>query len=157
MNEVKFHKLNLPEYKFKIKETGRSLAIYDEFRNKYVSLTPEEWVRQNFIQFLVSELGFPKSRIALEMALSKGNSSRRCDAVVFGSQLEPIVIIECKKPEVNISQKVFNQIGNYNISLKVNYLIVTNGLKHYCCKIGFENNEFTFLKEIPDYRSLLLL
>ena len=152
---LNLHKLNLPDYNHKIKQIDGILSIFDEYRNKFVALTPEEWVRQNFTHYLVQELNYPKGRIRLEMPLSKGNKSKRCDIVVFDSLLQPIVIIECKAPQVKITQKVFNQIGLYNISLKVNYLFVTNGLNHYSCKIDFQTNKFTFLDAIPNYNSLL--
>jgi len=147
-------KLKLPEYKFRIKQDKNSYLIYDEFRSKYVALTPEEWVRQNFVHYLVNELSFPGSRISIEMFLKDGTNIRRCDAVVFDRKLNPQVIVECKKPEIKISQKTFNQIGRYNISLKVKYLIVTNGLSHYFCELDDNKGTYTFFENIPDYNLL---
>jgi hypothetical protein len=147
--------LNLPFYEFKIKEEDRRFFIYDEIRKNYFLLTPEEWVRQNFIKFLINELGYPKLRIAVEMTLGIGSDKKRCDAVVFDKQLKPQVIVECKKPDIKISQKTFDQIGRYNIYLKVKYLIVTNGLDHYFCEIDFKRASFSFKKEMPEYKSLL--
>ena len=153
--KIDLPKLNLPEYEHKIAEKKGIISIYDEFRHKYVALTPEEWVRQNFIKYLVNDLGYPKGRINLEMSLTNGKKSKRCDALVFDTMLNAILIVECKATHVKIDQKVFNQIGMYNISLKVENLIVTNGLVHYYCKIDFNDNKFTFFDQIPQYNSLL--
>lgn len=149
-----FQKLNLPEYEFRIKQEKSNYLIYDELRSKYVALTPEEWVRQNFVQYLVKELSYPRARISIEMFLNDGTNNRRCDAVVFDNKLKPQVIIECKKPDVKISQKTFNQIGRYNISLKVKYLIVTNGLTHYFCEVDHNNQSYSFYENMPDYSLL---
>jgi hypothetical protein len=147
-------KLNLPEYNLRIKQDKSNYLIYDEFRKKYVVLTPEEWVRQNFIHYLVNELSYPKSRISIEFPLNDGEKNRRCDAVIFDKTLKPQAIIECKKPDVKISQSTFNQIGRYNILLKVKYLIITNGFEHYFCKIDHKDQTFKFYESIPDYSLL---
>jgi hypothetical protein len=147
-------KLNLPEYDLRIKQDNSNILIYDEFRSKYVVLTPEEWVRQNFIHYLVKELSYPKSRIAIEYFLNDGEKNRRCDAVIFDKTLKAQAIVECKKPDINISQSTFNQIGRYNILLKVKYLIISNGLAHYFCKINHKNQTFKFYESIPDYSLL---
>jgi len=149
-----FQKLNLPEYDLKIRQNKNSYVVYDEFRSKFVALTPEEWVRQNFLHYLVKDLAYPKSRISIEMSLHDGEKNRRCDAVVFDKLLKPQVIVECKKPEVPISQSTFNQIGRYNIMLKVKYLIITNGITHYFCEINHKEQNFIFFDNIPMYSSL---
>lgn len=146
--------LNLPEYGFNLRNNKGKKEIFDALRKKYIALTPEEWVRQNFIQFLILEKLFPAGLIAIEKALVVNTMSRRTDAVVHDKNGFPLVIIECKAPEVKISQKTFDQIARYNMTLKVKYLIVTNGLVHYACSIDFENQSYSFLKEIPMYDNL---
>ncbi|MDX9695595.1 MAG: type I restriction enzyme HsdR N-terminal domain-containing protein [Bacteroidales bacterium] len=143
--------LNLPTYSFNLKLIEQRKYIFDFIRKKYVILTPEEWVRQNFLKYLVEEKKYPASLIFVEMEFKLNNLSKRCDAVIFNRKGEPIVIVECKASSVKIDKLVFEQIARYNMQLKVDYLIVTNGLKHFCCKIDFENQSYAFLKEIPDY------
>jgi len=145
--------LNLPHYEFKITE-GETGKIFDFIRKKYVTLTPEEWVRQNFLKYLVSEKKYPQSLILIEKNLQVHQTKKRCDAVVYNNSGQPLMILEFKKPEVAINQDVFDQIGRYNIPLKVKYLVVSNGLKHYCCAIDFEKNKFWFVDGIPDYNLL---
>lgn len=145
--------LNLPEFSPKIKKTDR-LYIWDNLRRKYVALTPEEWVRQHFINYLITEKDYPPSLIANETQINLNGLKKRCDSVVYNSAISPLVIMEYKAPEVKITQEVFNQIIRYNIVLKVKYLIVSNGIEHYCCKMNYENMTFDYLSEIPNYHSL---
>lgn len=145
--------LNLPTYSFKIKSEGSRKLIFDPFRKKYVVLTPEEWVRQNFAQFLVHERSVPEGRIAVEKSLLHNNMKRRCDLLVYGDT-EAKLMVECKAPDVKISQKVFDQVAVYNLEFKVEYLVVSNGIDHYCCRINFEEEKIEFLKDIPDYKIL---
>jgi predicted type IV restriction endonuclease len=146
--------LNLPAYIFRIKEKGGKKFIFDAFRRKWVALSPEEWVRQNFIRYLTEEKHYPDALVSVERSLRLNQQNFRADAVVFSKTGEPLVIIECKAPEVKISQHAFDQIVRYNFELKVKYLIVTNGLNHYCCIIDKERLTYTFLPDIPDYRDL---
>ena len=125
--------------------------ILDIIRRQYVALTPEEWVRQHFVHFLIHHKGYPQSLMANEVQLKLNGMSRRCDTVVYDRTLKPRVIVEYKAPTVNITQKVFDQICRYNMVLQVDYLIVSNGLAHYCCKVDNENQTYTFLQEIPVY------
>ncbi len=148
-------KLNLPEYDFRIRKSEQKLEIFDAFRKKFVSLTPEEWVRQSFLMYLVNEKDYPASLIAVEAGLKLYNRIKRTDIVVYSNFAKPVLIVECKAPEVTINQKVFDQIARYNMVLKVKYLIVTNGLNHYCCYLDYENNSIKYLEEIPDYKYLL--
>ena len=148
------HKLNLPKYDFKIKEIESKKYIFDLNRKKYVPLTPEEWVRQNFIQYLVQEKKYPQSLIGVEYCLKVNKMDRRGDIVVYNKLGKPYLIVECKAPQVVIKQAVFDQIANYNIPLKVKYLIVTNGMTHYCCEIDFENRKYSFLEEVPEFKKL---
>jgi type I site-specific restriction-modification system R (restriction) subunit len=147
--------LNLPHYKFKIKKEEEKQLIFDLLRKKYVKLTPEEWVRQNFIQFLLTEKSYPAALIAIEKELKINGMKKRCDAVVYNIDAEPIMIIEFKAPEVNINQKVFDQVAVYNTKLKVEYLIVSNGLQHHACRINLEDAKYEFFMDVPTYSELM--
>jgi hypothetical protein len=149
-------KLNLPEYVFKTRPLADGgQEIFDPVRKKYLKLTPEEWVRQNFIQYLVNEKAYPQSLVLIEKGLTVNRMKKRFDAVVYSKQGHPLVLIEFKSPKVNIHQKVFEQIAAYNLQLKVKYLVVSNGLKHYSCKVNHENNDINFLTEIPNFNELI--
>lgn len=143
-------KLNLPPYHIKIKEEEGKQYIFDSIRKKYLVLTPEEWVRQNFIQFLIQEKKYPEGLVVIEKGLKLNELQKRADALVY-KDANPLVLIEFKAPSVKITQEVFEQIGRYNSIFKVPYLIVSNGLEHYCAKINFIENSFEFLGDIPDY------
>lgn len=149
-------KLNLPEYEFKLREQNGQNQIFDVFRKKYVALTPEEWVRQNFLIYLVKEKNYPQSLISVEAGLKLYKRSKRTDIVVYDKQGSPVLIVECKAPEIKINQNAFDQIVRYNIAIKVKYLIVTNGLEHFCCTLDYENNSYLFLQEIPEYKNILI-
>lgn len=129
--------------------------ILDVIRRQYVALTPEEWVRQHFVHFLIEHKGYPQSLMANEVQLKLNGMSRRCDTVVYDRALRPRVIIEYKAPSVSITQRVFEQICRYNIVLQVDYLIVSNGLAHYCCKVDYANRSYTFVEDIPEYSNIL--
>jgi len=146
--------LNLPPYKIKLKEEQGEKFIFDAVRKKYLKLQPEEWVRQNFIQYLVQDKKYPISLIEVEKGLKYNELQKRADVVLNSSLGKPIVLVECKAPSVKISQDTFEQVAVYNTVFKVPYLIVTNGMEHYCAKINFEENSFEFLEEIPDYKEL---
>lgn len=146
--------LNLPPYEKKITTKDDKPFILDVIRRQYVALTPEEWVRQNFVHFLIEYKGYPQSLMANEVQLKLNGMSRRCDTVVYDRTLRPRVIVEYKAPSVSITQKVFEQICRYNMVLQVDYLIVSNGLAHYCCRIDYPTRSYTFLQEIPEYQSL---
>jgi len=146
--------LNLPTYSLKIKSVNNREYVYDQFRKKYVRLTPEEWVRQNFVQFLVQEKNIPQSMIGIEKEHTLYKMKRRSDILIFGNQGLPAMVVECKAPTIKISQKSFDQVARYNMILKVKYLVVTNGLQHFCCLIDFGKATYSFLEEIPDYSIL---
>jgi len=146
-------KLNLPQYPIRIKEEGGVKYIFDAIRKKYLKLLPEEWVRQNFIQFLIHEKNYPTGLIEIEKGLRLNELQKRVDVLIYKGA-NPILLIECKAPKVKINQEVFEQIARYNKALKVPYLAVTNGLEHYCAKIDFKENSFEFLEEIPNYSEL---
>lgn len=147
-------KLNLPTYSFNIKLIEQRKYIFDFIRKKFVILTQEEWVRQNFLKYLVEEKNFPASLIAVEKELKLNSLSKRTDAVVYDRKGNPFLIVECKATSVKIDQKVFDQIARYNMKLEVDFLVVTNGLEHYCCKLDYENQKYSFLKEIPLYAQI---
>lgn len=144
-------KLNLPTSNFRLKSSENKTLIFDNLRKKYLVLTPEEWVRQHFVQFLINNKKYPVSLIALEKQLTINNRKKRTDILVFNKLGTPDIIVECKAPSIKITQDTFDQIARYNLKLKANFLIVTNGLQHFYCKMDFENETYIFLKEIPDY------
>lgn len=146
--------LNLPTYPFTFKEESKKTKIFDAVRKKYLVLTPEEWVRQHVVRFLIEEKGFPASLIAIEMGLKLNGMQKRADVLVYSKSGKPLLMVECKAPEIKIDQKVFDQIGRYNITFKVPYLLVTNGMEHFCAQINFQKKDFSFLKEIPEYEKL---
>lgn len=147
--------LNLPQYETKIAENGDRRTIFDILRRCYVALTPEEWVRQHFVHFLTEHKGYPIALMANEVSLTLNNTKRRCDTVVYDKGLNARMIIEYKAPNVKIDKNVFTQIYRYNLVLRVDYLVVSNGMQHYCCKMDYENNTFRFLLQLPDYKTLV--
>ncbi len=146
--------LNLPPYSFRTSDKPGKKLIFDVFRRRWVTLNPEEWVRQNFVRYLAEEKHFPASLIAIERSLRINLRDFRTDVVLFSKSGSPLVVVECKAPEIKISQLVFDQIARYNLDLRVSYLIVTNGLMHYCCKFDQQQLTYTFLPEIPDYKEI---
>jgi hypothetical protein len=148
-------KLNLPAYDFKYRTEGEMTLVLDVYRKRFVKLTPEEEVRQRFARYLVEEKGFPASLIMTEYSLKLNKLSRRCDILVHKPAGHPVLLVECKAPEVSISQASFDQVARYNLAFKVSYLIVTNGLKHYCCKLDFKTEKISFLPSIPAYAELV--
>src|ERR1700761_8248340 len=131
--------LNLPPHAFKITDENGRLSLFDEIRKKKIILTPEEWVRQHFVQYLINQKRYPKSLIKLEGGHKLHGKAKRSDIVVFDSSGQKILLVECKASAVNIDQKVFDQVARYNIVHKIGLLAVTNGLQHYYCTIDFEN------------------
>ena len=146
--------LNLPPYPYKLSKKEGKNFIFDELRKKYVALTPEEWVRQHFIHFLIEQKGYPKGLLANEIQINLNGTKKRCDTVLYNRDLTARMIVEYKAHQVEITQAVFDQITRYNIILRVDYLIVTNGINHYCCRIDYEKNTYYFLPDIPTYAEL---
>lgn len=132
---------------------GRS-TIFDPFRKKYVVLTPEEWVRQNFARYLTDELAYPASRMMTEVSLKLNRMSKRSDIVVYGKTGEPVLLVECKAPEVKITGATFDQAARYNMVFRVSWLLITNGLQHYCCFVDFERQKVEFRESIPVFSML---
>ena len=144
--------LNFPSDTFRFKNSENKVAIIDEIRKKFVVLTPEEWVRQHVVQYLLVGKKYPKSLINVEKLVKVNGLNKRYDIVVFQPNGEIFLLIECKAPEVPISQQTFDQIARYNLVLKSKYLMVTNGLNHYFLQMDFENEKYVFLKELPEYK-----
>ena len=148
------YSLNLPSYPIKIKEKGEKQLIFDFLRRKYVALTPEDWVRQHFVHFLVEHKGYPQALLANEVELKVGEKKLRCDTLLYNRDLKPRMIIEYKAPTIQLQQKTFDQISAYNLLLKVDYLVISNGLQHYCCKMDYTQQRYSFLEQLPDYEKL---
>jgi len=146
--------LNLPKFTVKVTEKEGKRFIHDKVRNRYVALTPEEWVRQHFVNYLLTEKDYPQSLVANEIKITLNNTSKRCDTIVYNKYLNPLMVIEYKSPNIQISPSVFEQIVRYNMTLRVRYLIVSNGITHFCCKICYESQSYSFLSEIPFYAEL---
>ena len=146
--------LTLPPYQIRVKETHGRKQIFDILRRKYVALTPEEWVRQHFIHYLIEHKNYPASLLANEVPLQIGEKRMRADSVLYDNQLHPRIIIEYKAPNITLTQKVFDQITVYNLLLHVDYLIVSNGMTTYICKMDYEKQTYKFLETIPNYENI---
>lgn len=145
--------LNLPPYPFKLSEQDGVIYVFDELRKKRLVLTPEEWVRQHFIQFLILHKKYPKTLFKLEGGLKLNSLQKRTDILIFNKEGKADILVECKATTVKIDQKVFDQAARYNMIHQVNYLLVTNGLEHYCCKMDYEQQTYSFIEELPIYIS----
>ncbi len=146
--------INLPSYDVRWRERDGKREIFDFLRRRYVALTPEEWVRQHFVHFLVEHKGYPKGLLANELELRVGEKRLRCDTVLYSATLQPQMIVEYKAPDVAITQRVFDQITAYNILLHVDYLIVSNGCQHFCCRMDYARRSYEFMSDIPDYSTI---
>ena len=144
--------LNLPTYQFEIKSSENKQLIFDKIRKKHVVLTPEEWVRQNFVEYLLKEKKYPISLIAVEKQVTVNKLKKRFDILVFDKKGNHNIIVECKSPKIKITQDTFDQIARYNLALNAEYLIVTNGISHYYCKMDSENKKYVFLEDISSYK-----
>jgi predicted type IV restriction endonuclease len=145
--------LNLPLANLKIRKQANKNFVLDRLRKQYVRLTPEEYVRQHFISFLIEHKNYPEGLLANEVTIELGSVTKRCDTVLYNHFLKAQMIVEYKAPTVTINQKTFDQIAQYNMSLQVPWLIVSNGLQHYCCHIN-ETGTFSFVKDVPEYGCL---
>lgn len=148
------YQLNLPTYDLRLRRTGNRDMIFDVLRRKYVALTPEEWVRQHFVHYLIEHKGYPTALLANEIELRIGEKHLRADTLLYNKELRPHMLIEYKSPTIALTQKVFDQISAYNLLLHADYLIVSNGMQHICCRMDYEQNTYHFLEEIPDYSEL---
>lgn len=143
--------LNLPAFDYKLKKEAGRNYILDLIRRKYVVLTPEEWVRQHFVHFLIDEKNYPKSLFKVESGLKFNNLQKRSDILVHNRQGNPWMLIECKAPDIKLTQKAFNQIAVYNMSIGAEYLAVTNGMVHFVCRSAKHGHEAQFLEEWPAF------
>ncbi len=146
--------LNLPAFDAKIIVKNGKNVIFDSIRRRYVALTPEEWVRQHFVNFLIAHKGYPRELMANEVPITLNGTRKRCDTVLYKRDLSARMIIEYKAPDVEITQAVFNQIMRYNMVLRVEYLVISNGIQHFCCQMDYANNRYNFLQDIPDYHQI---
>lgn len=148
--------LNLPKANLNLErnQDGR-LTVFDRWRGRRVVLTPEEWVRQNFVSMLVECKGYISGRIANEISITLNGTARRCDTVIYDDAMRPVMIVEYKAPDIKITQSVFDQIARYAMVLRAPYLTVSNGLTHYCCRIDYDNETYGFLRDIPEYAQIV--
>jgi hypothetical protein len=146
--------LQLPPYPFKIIEQNGQLTLFDIIRKKNIIITPEEWVRQHFVQYLIRQKHYPKTLIKLEGGHKLNGMPKRSDIVVYNSTGEKILLVECKAPSVSIDQKAFDQVARYNMVHKVKLLAVSNGLQHYYCRIDFGKQAYQFIGDLPDFSEL---
>ncbi len=144
--------LQLPSYPFRIKKENGVTKIFDTIRKKFVILQPEEWVRQHWIHYLIQHKNYPASLLQIEVSVNTELLKQRSDIVAYNQNGIPLLIVECKATNIKISQATFDQIARYNMKLRVPYLVVSNGLQHFCCKIDYEKETYTFIKEIPDFK-----
>ncbi|MGV8136398.1 MAG: type I restriction enzyme HsdR N-terminal domain-containing protein [Mangrovibacterium sp.] len=149
-------KLNLPSYSFRTRREADKTYIFDEIRKKYLLLTPEEWVRQNFIRYLTGEKNFPAALMIIERGLKVNGNPFRADLLICDRMGAPLLVVEFKAPAIRISQAAFDQIARYNMRYRVPYLIVSNGLSHFCCKIDFLSESYMFLNKIPDFKEITI-
>lgn len=146
--------LNLPKTELKIIQKGEKASVFDILRKKYVALTPEEWVRQHFVHYLVEQKGYPLGLLSNEVSLALGDLHKRCDTILYDTHARAKMIIEYKAPTIQITQRVFDQISRYNIAFHVDYLVISNGLQHYCCRMDYEKNSYQFLQDLPCFGEL---
>ncbi len=146
--------LNLPSFEMKLSEKDGKYYIYDVFRRTWILLTSEEWVRQNFLTWLVQDLGYPAGLIAVEKSLNYNNRKKRADAVVYAANGNPLMLIECKAPVVSVTQKTFEQAAAYNFHFNTPFLTLTNGLEHFCCAIDSKLGNLKFLPSVPLWKQL---
>ncbi len=151
---IPFPRLNLPLVKLQIKKKLDKLYVFDVTRKKELLITPEEWVRQHIIHFLKNEYGYPFSLMSSEGGLNINSNIQRYDLLCYGNTGLPLVLVECKAPEIKLTQEVFDQAARYNYKLNVPYILITNGLEHYCCAVDVENKSYKFLTSVPSFKSL---
>lgn len=144
-------KLNLPEYPVKTRKLGSRQFIFDQIRKKYVKLTPEEWVRQHFLNYLLDDLAYPRSLVRVESGLSVNSMGKRTDILVYNKEITPYLLVECKAAHITLNHKAMDQLSIYNRTIKAQYLVLTNGLKHYCCCMNYKTNSYQFQAALPSY------
>ena len=148
-------RLNLPSFPIKLSGTAEKPAVWDILRRRYIALTPEEWVRQHFVHYLIEQLGYPSALLANEVSLQMSNGKKlRADTVLYDTELQPRMIIEYKAPDIPLTQKVLEQASAYNLLLHVDYLVISNGMQSYCCKMDYEHQKILYLEGIPLYQNI---
>ncbi|RWX00351.1 type I restriction enzyme HsdR N-terminal domain-containing protein [Flavobacterium cerinum] len=145
-------KLNFPDYTFRFKNSENKVAIFDEIRKKFIILTPEEWVRQHVVKYILEQKMYPKSHVNVEKTVKVNGLTKRYDIVVFQPDGSIFLLVECKAPGITISQSTFDQIARYNMSLNAMHMMVTNGLNHYFCQMDYEQEKYFFLQDLPEYK-----
>ena len=143
--------LNFPAYPFRLKQEAGKTYIFDELRKRFLLLTPEEWVRQHLVKYLIGEKKYPRTLIKLEGGLKLNSLQKRSDILLFNGGGEKLMLVECKAPSVKISQETFDQVARYNFVHRVKILVVSNGLQHFCCEVDLEKGDYSFLRDIPEY------
>lgn len=146
------YNLNLPSVSLKFKEINGKKAIFDIVRKKYIILTPEEWVRQHFIHFLINKYQYPRSLIKIESGIRFNDITGRSDIIVYDRKGQVFLLVECKAPTIPLSNVVFEQASRYNQDYKAKYLLITNGLQHFCCEINHQTNSYTYMNDIPTFQ-----
>ncbi len=149
---VKMQELNFPAYKFRFKSSENKVSIFDRIRKKFIILTPEEWVRQHTVQYLIEEKKYPESLINVEKLVKVNDLNKRYDIIIYKPNGDIHLIVECKSHKVKITQEVFDQIARYNLALNAEYLMITNGMDHYYCQMNYKEKQYSFLKDIPSYK-----
>lgn len=153
-NVEKMQQLNYSHFEFRLRDLNNRKEIFDPVRHKFVTLTPEEWVRQHLIAYLTQVKGYPVSMIGVEKQLLLNKLTKRFDLVVFKRNATPLLLVECKAPGVEITEKAFDQAARYNMLLRAEYFLITNGLEHYTCRIDYKNKQYIFIEEIPHFDEL---
>jgi len=143
--------LQFPSYAFRLKNRQNKPFIFDLVRKKFVSLSPEEWVRQHVVQYLIKDKKYPLSHVNVEKQILLNGLKKRYDVVIFNTDGSIHLLVECKAPEIAITQKTFDQIASYNFNLDATFLMVTNGLQHYYCQLLKNEEKYQFLREIPEF------
>jgi len=143
--------LKLPPCNLNIREIPSGYEVFDSYRKRFVALTPEEWVRQNFLGYMADHLGYPKGLIAVERQLKLNGLTKRCDILAYSKAGNPVLLVECKAPSVTLTNEVFAQVARYNITLQVPFLAITNGLTHYAARISFSDKKFEMLAAFPTF------
>lgn len=147
--------LNLPAYSYKLKQGDSGLRqIYDCIRRRYVALTPEEWVRQHFLNFMINNLEYPAALLGVEVMFSMNSLNRRVDIMAYNRLGNPLLAVECKAPGIKITPAVFDQLAEYNMKFRLSYLVVTNGITHFACRINWEDGSYGFLEGVPGYKTI---
>lgn len=154
-NNIYLPKLNFPDYDFSLSSGENGLFIFDPVRRKNVKLTPEEWVRQHIIKFLILDKNTPPSLVGVEKSLKIGRLHKRFDLVVFTKEVKPLLLVECKAPDIVLNENVLNQVARYNSILKAKYFMISNGVRTILFCYNYSDSKFVFIEELPEYRDML--